>query len=112
MATDEALSNIYRHGYQGDVQGRAIMQVNTEISPHPRINIQIDDQALQVDIASIIPRDLDDIRPGGFGLHLIKTIMDEVEWTTLDTGGMRLTMIKTYIETQDEKSPNGEQVNE
>ena len=48
----------------------------------------------QVDPESIQPRDLDDIRPGGLGVHIIREVMDEVAYEKRQGPGMRLTMIK------------------
>ena len=54
----------------------------------------IEDLASQVDPADIQSRDLDDIRPGGLGVHIIREVMDEVTWERRSPKGMRLTMIK------------------
>ncbi len=94
MAVDEALCNIHRHGY-GEEYGRAILEVKTIIHPSPRIEITIKDNAKQVELTQIKSRDLDNVRPGGLGVHLIQTVMDEAVWTKRDEGGMLLTMHKT-----------------
>jgi anti-sigma regulatory factor (Ser/Thr protein kinase) len=47
-----------------------------------------------VDPATIRSRDLDDIRPGGLGVHIIHEVMDEVRYERRDSRGMRLTMVK------------------
>jgi len=94
MAVDEALSNILRHGYKEDQTGRVALHVLAAIEPSPHITIQLDDEAPHVDIGSISPRDLDEIRPGGLGLHLIHSIMDDVQWSKLSSGGTRLIMNK------------------
>jgi len=108
MATDEALCNILRHGYQGDATGHVVLHVKTSVSPHPHLSIQIDDETIHVDIGAITPRDLDEIKPGGLGLHLIHSIMDDVAWSKLDHGGTRLTMAKTYTSSKTEKNSEGE----
>jgi sigma-B regulation protein RsbU (phosphoserine phosphatase) len=94
MAVDEALCNIHRHGYQGEY-GRATLTVKTTISPKSSIQIQIEDDAQQMDTELIKSRNLDDVRPGGIGVHLIQTVMDEALWTKREHGGMKLTMHKT-----------------
>ena len=101
MAVDEALTNIHRHGYQNDEQGRVILHIRTTVEPVPRIDIQIDDDAEQVDVSTIQSRNLDEVRPGGLGVHLIQTIMDESIWETRDSGGMRLRMSKTCCSNTD-----------
>tara|TARA_X000001036_G_scaffold337060_2_gene316024 strand:+ start:1590 stop:2033 length:444 start_codon:yes stop_codon:yes gene_type:complete len=98
MAVDEALCNIHRHGYQEE-PGRARLTAKTAFSPHPSIFIEIIDEAEQVDAQTIKSRNLEEVRPGGLGVHLIQTIMDEATWTKRDSGGMRLTMRKTIPNT-------------
>ena len=39
-------------------------------------------------------RELDDVRPGGLGVHLIETAMDEVEYSQPDGGGMEIRLRK------------------
>ncbi len=102
MAVDEALCNIHRHGYKGTF-GRAVLTVITTIDPVPRIEICIEDEAEQIDIEQIKSRDLDTIRPGGLGVHLIQTIMDEVQWSKRYEGGMRVTMNKTSVAKANQK---------
>ena len=42
-------------------------------------------------------RNLDDLKPGGVGVHIIHTAMDEVEFKQGDDCGMQLRMVK-YLE--------------
>lgn len=61
------------------------------------IKIVIEDEARQVDPEAIRSRDLEHVRPGGLGVHIIRSVMDEVIYERRDEGsgrGMRLTMIK------------------
>ncbi|NJD55951.1 MAG: ATP-binding protein [Nitrospirae bacterium] len=39
-------------------------------------------------------RDLDDVRPGGLGLHFIKRVFDEVAYDPKRKAGNRLLLIK------------------
>jgi anti-sigma regulatory factor (Ser/Thr protein kinase) len=95
MAVDEAMANILKHGYQSDSGGRVKLHVKTQIEPEVRIDIQLDDETNDVDLNLIRSRDLEDIRPGGLGVHLIQTIMDESNWSRRESGGMRLLLSKT-----------------
>ncbi len=94
MAVDEALCNIHRHGYKGEL-GKAKLQATTHTTPSPNIEITIFDEADQVETTNIKSRDLNEVRPGGLGVHLIQTIMDEAVWTKREACGMSLTMSKT-----------------
>ena len=112
MAVDEALTNIYRHGYHGSTEGRIRLTYKTEISPHPEICIEIEDDATQIDTERIQSRDLSDIKPGGLGVHLIQTVMDKAVWEKRPEGGMKLSMSKQATSqmssvTQSKATSNG-----
>ena len=94
LTIDEALANVIQHGYDGQ-KGRPIDVFMERVCAEGRVGIRvlIRDRAKQVDPASIKGRDLDDVRPGGLGVHLMKSLMDEVVHRA--TGeGMELEMVK------------------
>ena len=101
LAVDEALSNVIKHGYHRQPEGR----IWVSIEPIERgdaveaIRIVIEDQAEQVELESIKSRDLDDVRPGGLGVHIIRHLMDSAEWVKRSEGGMRLTLLKKRRDT-------------
>jgi len=94
LAVDEALTNVIKHGYDRREDGKIWISVWQLDGEPPGIRIMVEDRAKQVDPQTIRSRDLDDIRPGGLGVHIIKEVMDSAEFTKRDGGGMRLTMIK------------------
>ncbi len=95
LAVDEALCNVINHGYARDDCGRIRVAIwELRDNPAGGMLIVVEDRARQVDPETIRPRDLDDIRPGGLGVHIIREIMDHVEYTKRDGGGMRLSMTK------------------
>jgi serine/threonine-protein kinase RsbW len=94
LAVDEALCNIINHGYGKRADGRIWMNIWIIESSTPTIKIIIEDRAKQVDPKTIRSRDLDDIRPGGLGVYIIREIMDQVTYEQREGGGMRLTMVK------------------
>ena len=71
MVIDEALSNIYRHGYQGSSEGVIVLKCNTSTTPIPTVHFELIDEAKQVDTDLICSRDLEQIRPGGIGIRPI-----------------------------------------
>jgi len=100
LALNEALANVIRHGYGGDT--KQTIDVTMEVIEEQRrcgIKIVVRDTGRQVDPQRIKGRDLDDVRPGGLGVHIIKTVMDTVEYRCLPEGGMELTMIKFMSQT-------------
>lgn len=96
LALDEALCNVINHGYARRTDGRIRISIFTDDGPPTALRFIIDDDGRSVDPALIRPRDLDDIRPGGLGVHIIREIMDEVRYEQRPEGGMRLTMIKRH----------------
>src|ERR1700737_3530088 len=74
-AVDEALSNIIRHAYKG-VSERSIQlslsRIKTRSNGHARegLEILLEDTGPAVDPTKLCPRPLDEVRPGGLGLHL------------------------------------------
>lgn len=112
LAVDEALCNVIRHGYGRETNrpiwvsiwpvcdGAASCRAGaSKAGPGgdtlpSALRIVIEDEAKQVDPAVIRSRDLEEIRPGGLGVHIIRAVMDEVTYEKRDKAGMRLTMIK------------------
>lgn len=97
LAVDEALANVIRHGY-GRAPDRPIWlslwPVGSGNGRGCGLRIEIEDEARQVEEAELCGRDLDDPRPGGLGLHIIREVMDEVSYEKRSPKGMRLTMTK------------------
>lgn len=97
LAVDEALCNVIRHGYNRRKDGPIwlnLWPLPDENGSGPGLRITIEDEARQVDPATIKSRDLDEIRPGGLGVHIIRQVMDEVKYEKRDGAGMRLTLVK------------------
>ena len=100
LAVDEALCNVFRHGYDRQTDRPIWLSIWSEmgtagdVKSPPRIRIEIEDEARQVDPERIKSRDLDDVRPGGLGVHIIRQVMDEAVYARREGAGMRLTMVK------------------
>lgn len=77
LAVDEALQNVIRHAYGGRHDGP--MEVSMRRTDGV-LTIDVIDEAETVDTSKIKPRDLDDVKPGGLGTHLIAEIMDTVDF--------------------------------
>lgn len=74
LAVDEAVANVIRHAYGGCCDGR--VELSFWLDPG-RLRFELRDYAERVDPSRIKPRNLDDCRPGGLGINLIDTVMDE-----------------------------------
>lgn len=82
---DEAVSNIMRHSYDGCPDKAIELRCNRlERRGNGRsqqgIEILLYDCGPAVDTTKIKARPLDEIRPGGLGLHIIRGSMDTVEY--------------------------------
>lgn len=93
LALDEALTNVIRHGYDGDPNGRIWITIST-MRPGGGLRVEIQDRARTVDPASLQGRELHDVRPGGLGMHLMRTLVDRFDHAQREGGGMRLVLEK------------------
>lgn len=91
LAVDEACQNIIRHAYHGG-EGDILVHLDRD---DDRLVIRLMDFAPAVDVAKIQPRPLDEVRPGGLGTHLMRSIMDHVDFLAPPPGiGNLLQMVK------------------
>jgi anti-sigma regulatory factor (Ser/Thr protein kinase) len=102
-AVDEALSNIMRHAYKG-VSERTIQLSLSHIGSRNNgdrregLEILLEDSGPPVDPTKLRPRSLDEVRPGGLGLHFIRQSMDKVEYKRVGQTN-RLCLLK-YLASQ------------
>ena len=90
LAVDEALTNIIRHAYQG---GKGKMAVSVAVADD-RIEIVLEDWGKKFDPTQVPSPELPRNRPGGLGVHFIRTIMDQMVYEDSGSGGNRLRLIK------------------
>jgi anti-sigma regulatory factor (Ser/Thr protein kinase) len=74
LAVNEACMNIIQHGYAMNPDGRIDVEI---VSEGGALVIRLRDYARPVDTSTVRSRALDDVRPGGLGVHLIACLMDE-----------------------------------
>jgi len=107
LALDEALTNVIRHSYGGPCGNPIIVGIQrVKIAGRTAMELAVRDFGRQVDPAEIRSRDLDDVRPGGLGVHIIRSVMDEVEYSCPVEGGMLLRMVK-YLQESQARTPAG-----
>jgi anti-sigma regulatory factor (Ser/Thr protein kinase) len=91
LAVTEGCANVIRHCYKNRPDKRIDLVLTFG---RGEFEVLIDDYGTFVDPARIKSRDLDDVRPGGLGVHLMKRVMDEVRYEKNDRGGTSLTLRK------------------
>ena len=77
MAINEACMNVIQHAYHGADDGEIVIEFWQQ---GEELLIRIIDYAEAVELSSIKSRELEDVRPGGLGVHLIHKVMDSVEY--------------------------------
>lgn len=90
LALDEALTNIIRHAYAGE-PGKMTVWVEDD---HEKMEIVLEDQGKRFDPTQVPSPELPREKPGGLGIHFIRTIMDEMVYEQDYQGGNRLHLIK------------------
>lgn len=93
LAVDEACQNVVRHAYAGS-DGDMSIDIRREKGA---FTVLIRDHAPTVDVSKIKARDLDDVRPGGLGVHFIHEVMDDVEHLPPPDGQGNLLRLKKAI---------------
>ena len=97
LAVQEGCANVIRHCYKDDPDKRIDLILSFY---DDRMEIRIDDYGDWIDPSHMKGRDLDDVRPGGLGVHLMKKVMDEMEYRRNEWGGTSLVLVK-YIPKPD-----------
>lgn len=94
LALDEACANIINHSYPESATGEIDVFIQAD---RGGCMIRLTDFGEPYDPAVVstpVPaRSIDDVHPGGLGLHLIRSVMDEVRYTP-GPDGNRLLMVK------------------
>ena len=87
LAVDEACQNVIRHAYGGSAEGEIVLEM---YRAGDDLVVLLRDFAEPTDVATVKPRDLDDVRPGGLGTHFMAEVMDRAEFLPPPEGGGNL----------------------
>jgi serine/threonine-protein kinase RsbW len=111
-SVDEALANVIRHAYQNrpgmpiEVICRRLF-ADKDKKEVRGLEILLEDSGVPLDPKKLQGRPLEEIRPGGLGLHFMKHSMDVVEFRRKN-GKNLLRMVKYLAPSRPEAKPEGE----
>ena len=94
LGIDEACTNIIRHAYDGASKPFRIEMRRLK----NRLRFVLRDYGIPCEKPKIQSRDLNEVRPGGLGVHIIQQVFDLVEYSP-QARGTRLTLEKVTSET-------------
>lgn len=80
LATHETCTNIIDHAYQDSEDGRIGVTLTLEYTPQ-RIVIELEDKGKRFEINEIPSPNLEVPQEHGYGLFLMRSLMDEVTYT-------------------------------
>jgi anti-sigma regulatory factor (Ser/Thr protein kinase) len=102
LAVDEACSNVIKYAYSGDTDQRIVVKFKIT---KKGFEVIIEDNGLKTHPEFIEGRSLNDIRPGGLGIHLIRRAFDVFAFDKNKKEGNRLRLIR-YIKGMKENNEN------
>jgi len=101
LAVDEACQNVVRHGYaEAGITGDLLIEVAADAE---NLCVHVTDFAHPLDPATIRSRDLNDVRPGGLGVYLMRTLTDECVWEAPPPGAGNVLRLGKRLPPRDEK---------
>jgi anti-sigma regulatory factor (Ser/Thr protein kinase) len=97
-AVDEAVANVMRHAYNSEPHKRidlSCKRIQGVVNGKQRegLEIQLLDNGLPFDKKKLTARSLDEVKPGGLGLHFMRDSMDVMEHSRVK-GLNRLRLVK------------------
>ena len=112
-AVDEALTNIIRHSYNGRPDRPIEMLFRSVRANHDQtrsgsegLEILLCDRGPSIERARLCMRALEEVKPGGLGLHFIQQSMDVVEYKRAK-GTNRLRLVKYVRAPKEEVNSKG-----
>jgi serine/threonine-protein kinase RsbW len=91
LSVDEALQNIIKYAYKRNKTEKIV--VTLEKVSNENLMIKIRDYGLQTPIENIKSRNLEDIKPGGLGVHFMKSSSKKMSYEHQKDGGTILTLV-------------------
>ena len=100
LAMSEACTNVIKHAYRGE--STHSIDLHLEVGSAKLVLI-IRDIGERFDLQAYQPPNLDEPQESGYGVFLMRNLMDEVEYDVSGSQGTTLTLVK-YDRTKDSNS--------
>lgn len=95
LAVDEACANVVKHAFQNDVTKPIDLDIIVDAK---KFTIIVSDRGKGFDVSKLKKPDMKEYlsnkRVGGLGIHIIHTLMDEVEYESVPGKGTHVRMVK------------------
>ena len=92
LAIDEACSNVIKHAYGGDATKKIVVKYAVT---KKLFKVIIEDSGMKAHIKFMQGRSLNDVRPGGLGIHFIRRVFDGFKFDEHKKKGNRLILSRT-----------------
>ena len=107
VVLDEVLVNLIRHGYRDD----GIHQIRVRLTADARrVRIDVEDDGQPFDLRTAPPPDrvspLQARRPGGLGLHFVRSLMSDVRYASAE--GRNHLVLTRNLTDEREAAPSGD----
>lgn len=95
LSVDEILTNIIRHAYGNQGAKSENSKIHVSFSDlKDKVQIQIEDKGPCFDPRNVPEPELPREKPGGLGIHLVRCLIDEINYEPLKPRGNRLRLVK------------------
>ena len=94
LAVSEAVGNIVRHSYEGRTDGRIEATLTIDDTA---LTLCLRDYGHKFDPDAYQSPNLDTPTEGGYGIFLMRTLMDEVRYETGHAEGMELILVRNLV---------------
>lgn len=91
LAVDEACSNVIKYAYNGNTAKKIMVRF---ITTRESFEVVIEDNGIKAKPEAIEGRNLNDVRPGGLGMHLIRRAFDIFAFDQTKKTGNRLRLVR------------------
>ncbi len=91
LVLSEACVNVIEHAYLGEVGHPIELQLSID---DESLRLTVRDTGARFELEDYEPPDLDEPHEGGYGVFIMRSLMDEVSYSTSGQQGTTLTLIK------------------